>query len=63
MQPEWKKIGMLSKLNRKDWRRLEDTIKKYHKEIVASTRNWIDSTQDRDYGGALVNATVNIRVP
>ena len=32
-------------------------------EIVINTRNLVDSTQDRDYWGALVNVTLNLRVP
>ena len=30
---------------------------------VAKARNWIDSAQEMDYWGALVNAAFNIRVP
>ena len=33
------------------------------KEIGINTRNWIDSAQDRDYWKALVNATLNLRLP
>ena len=33
------------------------------KEIGSNTRNWIDSAQDRDYWRALVNATLNLRIP
>ena len=33
------------------------------KEIGVSTRSWIDSTEDRDYQGALVNAELNLGVP
>jgi hypothetical protein len=33
------------------------------KEITINTRNWVDSTQDRDYWRALVNATLNLRIP
>ena len=29
------------------------------KEMVISTRNWVDSAQNRDYWRALVNATLN----
>ena len=33
------------------------------KEIGISSRNWVDSAQDRDYWRALVNAALNLRVP
>ena len=32
------------------------------KEIVINTKNWVDSEQDRDYWGALVDAACNLRV-
>ena len=32
------------------------------KEIGINRRNWIDSTQDRDYWRALVNEALNLRV-
>ena len=33
------------------------------KEIGINTRNWVDSAEDKDYWRALVNATLNLRVP
>ena len=44
-------------------RRWEDNIRMNLKEIGINTRNWVDSTQDRDYWRALVNAALNLRVP
>ena len=44
-------------------RRWEDNIRMDLKEISINTRDWIDSAQDRDYWRALVNATLNLRVP
>ena len=35
------------------WLRLEDNIRLDLKEIVINTRNWNNSTQDRDYWRAL----------
>ena len=32
------------------------------KEIDINTRNWVDSTQDRNYWRALVNAALNLQV-
>ena len=43
-------------------RRCEDNIRMNLKEIGINTRNWVDSTQDRDYWKALLNATLNLRV-
>ena len=36
--------------------RWEDNIQMDLKEIGISTRNWVDSAQDRDYWRAFVNA-------
>ena len=33
------------------------------KEMGISTRNWVDSSQDRDYWRALLNAALSLRVP
>ena len=44
-------------------RRWEDNIRMDLKEIGINTRNWVDSAQDRDYWRALVNTTLNLRVP
>ena len=42
-------------------RRWEDNIRMDLKEI--DTRSWVDSTQDRDYLRALVNAALNLQIP
>ena len=44
-------------------RRWEGNIKMDLKEIVANTRSWVDSAQDRDYWRSPVNAVLNLRVP
>ena len=62
MLPEWKKVGMLSKLGRSR-RRWEDNIRMYLKEIGINTRNWVYLVQNRDYWRGLVNAALNLRVP
>ena len=41
----------------------EDYIRIDLREICINKRNWIDSNQDRDYWGALVNSVLNLRVP
>ena len=42
-------------------RRWEVNIRKDLQEIDNNTRNWVDSTQDRDYWRALVNVALNPR--
>ena len=44
-------------------RRWEDNIRMDLEEIVISAGNWLDSTQDRNYWRALVNAALKLRVP
>jgi hypothetical protein len=48
---------------RKRRHRWEDSIKMDLKETNINSRNWVDSTQVRDYWRALVNAALNLRVP
>jgi hypothetical protein len=43
--------------------RWEGNIRIDLKEIVVNSKNWIDSVQDRDYWRALVNKTLNLRIP
>ena len=43
--------------------RWEDSIRMDLKEICVTTRNWVDSSQDRDYWRALVNVALNLQVP
>ena len=43
-------------------RRWEDNIRMDLEEIGIYAGNWVDS-KDRDYWRALVNATLNLRVP
>ena len=43
--------------------RWEDNIRMDLKEIGVSMRNWVESAHNRDYWRALVNATLNLRVP
>ena len=44
-------------------RRWEDNIRIDLEEIGINAGNWVDSTQDRNYWRALVNAALNLRVP
>ena len=44
-------------------RRWEDNIRMDLEEIGINAGNWVDSAQDRDYWRALVNASLNLRVP
>ena len=44
-------------------RRWEDNIRMDLEEIGVSTRNSVDTAQDRDYWRALVNAALNLRLP
>ena len=44
-------------------RRWEDNITMDLEEIGVSAGNWVDSAQDRNYWSALVNASLNLRVP
>ena len=44
-------------------RRWEENIRMNLEKIGINAGNWVDSTQDRDYWRALVNAALNLRVP
>jgi hypothetical protein len=44
-------------------RRWEDNIRMDIEEIGINAGNWVDSAQDRNFWSALVNATLNLRVP
>ena len=44
-------------------RRWEDNIRMDLKEMSISTRDLVDSAQNRNYWRAFVNAELNIRVP
>ena len=48
---------------RRPRRRWEDNIRMNLKEINIDRRNWVGSSQDRDYWRALVNGALNLRVP
>ena len=41
----------------------EDSIRMDLKEVGISTKNWVDSTQDRDYWRDLGNVALNLQVP
>ena len=41
----------------------EENIRMDLEEIGINAGNWVDSAQDRNYWRALVNATLNLRVP
>ena len=47
---------------RRPRRRWEDNIRMDLEEIGINRRNWVDSSQDRDYYRALVNYALNLRV-
>ena len=72
MQPEWKKVGVLSTFEQLSYRKetfrkarrgWENNITTYLKEIGINTGNLVDSAQGRDYWRALVNTALNLRVP
>ena len=44
-------------------RRWKDNIRNDLEEIGINAGNWIDSSQDRNYWIALVNVTLNLRIP
>ena len=44
-------------------RRWEDNIRMDLEEIGINAGNWFDSSQDRNYWKALLNAALNLRVP
>ena len=44
-------------------RRWEDIIRMDLEDMGINAWNWVDSAQDRNYFRALVNATLNLRVP
>ena len=44
-------------------RRWEDNIRMDFEVIGINAGNWVDSSRDRDYWRALVNAALNLRVP
>ena len=44
-------------------RRWEDNIRMDLEEIGINADTWVDSAQDKNYGRALENAALNLRVP
>ena len=44
-------------------RRWENNIRMELEEIGVNAGNWIDSAQDMDYWGTLVNVALNLQVP
>ena len=48
---------------RRPKRRWEENYRMNLKQIGISTRKWVDSTHDRDYWRALMNAALNLWVP
>ena len=71
MQPIWKKVGELSKLEQLNLlerplgspsRLWENNIIMDLKEIEINAKNWVDSAKDRDYCCTLLNAELNLRV-
>ena len=44
-------------------RKWDDNIRMDLEEIGINAGNWVDSAQDRNYWGAIVNAALNLRVP
>ena len=43
-------------------RRWEDNVRMNLEEIGINVGNWVDSAQDRNYGRALANAALNLKV-
>ena len=43
--------------------RWHNNIRMDLKEIIFNMRNWVDWGQDKDYWRALVNVTLNLKVP
>jgi hypothetical protein len=47
---------------RRPWHRWEGNIRMDLKEICIDTRNWVDSTEDRDYWRVILNTVLSLRV-